>query len=757
MSLLFYLRRALQLPPHETARRAWNLLSGEVRARWRRWQDRRTATYTDAIPSTLTLQRYFGPLPLDLLRPHRERIIQLAALALAHRFDLLGSGWVEVRHGMTCAGIEGHRYPSGPTVQADPEGQWLRGRINASNLSRSVGIWRLVSPGYKPIDWSLDFITGHRWAETTSAHDVKDSVRPGVDIKVPWELARMQHLPALAWAHALAVAGEPGLLSGTVYRNEFQDQVLDFLATNPPRYGVNWKCTMDVAIRAAGWLLTHDLFRAHGADFDPDFESAFRRGIYEHGRHVVEHLEWHPTIRANHYLSNLAGLTFIAGYLCGSEEVDRWLAFALAELVEEVALQFWPDGSNFEASTSYHRLSAEMVVYATALGLAVPESRLRTLATLGPSDFRPGTPARLRLVQRTGTVPLPFPPEHFRRLAGMAEFTRAISRPDGRAPLIGDNDNGRFLKVWPALVPSHEQPREDLGDHRHLLAALNAFLQRSDLARAAGEAVIETEVVRRLAGPDRLAALGTLPHGDADQDQMIGVRAFRDFGLFVFGTAEFTVIVRCGPVGQNGNGGHAHNDQLSLELLLGGRPVVVDPGTYVYTSLWQERNRFRSTAAHNTLVIDRREQNDWVEGRLGLFSLDDRSRAHVLELGPGLFSGEHTGYGVPHRRRLVGGERVEGEDYCPLPGDKRVLFHLAPDVKVQEVAAERAVVVDVDGTLLSFSAEGGRWSVVPAWYAPSYGVRLPAHCCELRFTGDSIRWCISVAGRATRSTNSVRP
>ena len=49
--------------------------------------------------------------------------------------------------------------------------------------------------------------------------------------------------------------------------------------------------------------------------------------------------------------------------------------------------------------------------------------------------------------------------------------------------------------------------------------------------------------------------------------------------------------------------GHAHADTLSFELSLFGQRVLVNSGTSCY-GISQERQRQRSTAAHNTVVID---------------------------------------------------------------------------------------------------------------------------------------------------------
>ena len=189
----------------------------------------------------------------------------------------------------------------------------------------------------------------------------------------------MQHLSMLAWAYGLAGIRARGFRPASVYAREFREQVLDFIATNPPRYGVNWFCTMDVAIRAANWLVARDLFRAFGAQFDHNFELVFTRSVYEHGRHIAANLENSGGRRGNHYLSDIAGLLFTAAYLPENDETNCWLAFAIREVANEMAFQFNRDGSNCEASTGYHRLSTEIMLYSAILCLLLPRKRVRAL------------------------------------------------------------------------------------------------------------------------------------------------------------------------------------------------------------------------------------------------------------------------------------------------------------------------------------------------------------------------------------------
>ena len=58
------------------------------------------------------------------------------------------------------------------------------------------------------------------------------------------------------------------------------------------------------------------------------------------------------------------------------------------------------------------------------------------------------------------------------------------------------------------------------------------------------------------------------------------------------------------------NGGHGHADALAIDLAVGGRTLLVDAGTYTYHESEELRDYFRSTIAHNTLMIDEKSQSE---------------------------------------------------------------------------------------------------------------------------------------------------
>lgn len=608
---------------------------------WGRVSDRFTATWLAAAPGG-ALESYLVPLPTAALR----RAVDASDIRqiLDHRFDLLGSGPVRV---------------GPPTTEIS--------RLPGPARERAARVRALIDPGYAPIDWHLDFKSGHRWREGTWYRDVRFGHLRGVDVKVPWELARLQHLPRLACAYALTRAGEPGLPASDVLTREFRNQVLDFVGANPPRFGVNWTSTMDVAIRVANVLIAFDLFRSAGATFDAPFEAEFRASVEAHGLHVAREMD--GDFRGNHFLADVAGLLFAAAYLPSTPRTDAWLDRAIRELVREVDHQFLPDGGSFEASTSYHRLSGEIALYATALGQAVVHRRRAK----------------------------PFPDTHVERLERIVEFTAQIAKPSGRVPQIGDNDSGRFVKL---------DPLENELDHRSLLAAGLGLLGRQAWASGDGERP-ETVLLRALAGPPlrpgpSQGSPWRVDVGDAvaferGKARLLsglevfttcipapGLRmggaplrvAFPDFGLYLYRTPRFYLAVRCGPPGQDGLGGHAHNDALAVELWLDGHDWFADPGTFAYTAFPEVRNRYRSVRAHFAPQPAADLEPAGLDRNLFLLNGDSRSRCFVFcDLG---FIGIHEGYGSPVVRVVeIGADEVLIQD-AARPGLLRSLLDGPP-------------------------------------------------------------------------------
>lgn len=413
-----------------------------------------------------------------------------------------------------------------------------------------------------PIAWQRDYFSGYDFPGKHSA--------PSADIKTPWEIARFHHWPQVAW-YLKTHENEKELIEKA--KLQFQAQITDFIAKNPLNEGVNWACAMDAAIRAVNLLLAWDLFRSVGIRFEAVFEKEFSAFLWFHHNFIHSNLEWYRKARSNHYLADLAGLIFLSLYFgC---EIN---GFYQRQFFAEIERQFLADGANFESSTYYHRLSAEIAIWGIAAVLA--------------HDVKREIPQNVQA-----------------RLAGMNYFLSQIQKPNGSLPQVGDNDSGRFLKFVPFFVKENGNWKEDtlhVGETIELLSTALGDRGSFPFSKlwtyftfGRSLQVSATVSLPRLspAKPEQL------PHRreyffKAKIPAKIKFSAFPDFGLYIWRGDSFFLSARCGSLYPGLNGAHAHFDQLSVDFYEDGKQILCDPGSYLYTSDLAMRNFFRSPQAH---------------------------------------------------------------------------------------------------------------------------------------------------------------
>lgn len=98
-------------------------------------------------------------------------------------------------------------------------------------------------------------------------------------------------------------------------------------------------------------------------------------------------------------------------------------------------------------------------------------------------------------------------------------------------------------------------------------------------------------------------------------------------------------------------GSHGHMDLLNFELWSGGRPLIVDPGPYLYDNS-ADRNYVVSTKAHNTVNVDGQNVG-WVDGE----DTPALASSHSFGGSSATVTGTHSGYaylaGAPTLSRTI--------------------------------------------------------------------------------------------------------
>lgn len=610
-----------------------------------------------------------------------------------HRFDLLGSGDVNVSYHTKAQGLEGKLYNMGlEESQVTVIKEKIDERIKQLYPDDDNDLDTL---DYQPIDWQLDFKSGFRWNHNQWYKDIKFGHKQGADIKVPWELSRCYHFVTLGQAYLLT--------EDKKYAREFIYQTIDWIENNPLQYGVNWACTMDVAIRACNWILGFAYF--NGCDLlNYKFKFEFAKNIYFHGIHILRNLEKYPFgPSTNHYLSNLTGLIYIGLFLNKTSFGKKCLSMAVRELKKEIKQQVYPDGCNFEASTYYHRLVLELSLYPVIY-------LTKSHKNFNGDNF-------------TQTGVQIFGKNYLDKLYCMLDVLKDCIKKDGTIPQVGDNDSGRL----------HIFASTDELDVNYILAAGAVYFNHSGFQ--AGEKNYNDEAFW-IFGSKCKEYLSKKKNEEVGENKS---KSLPDSGWYIMKNDYCYMMISAGPNGQNGFGGHAHNDKLSFELNIQGNDIIVDPGSYLYTPFPQWRNKFRSTGYHNTIVIDSIEQNKFTDR--SVFLLEDITKVKInrwqQEEEFDFFDGEHYGYlrldsPVVHRRQIYNNKKdcffiikdiFRGKSQYSF----EAFFHLKDDLEYDIKDGYKGLVFNINGSknykLWSLKPKDIDFGIEDGYVSSGYGVK----------------------------------
>ena len=398
-----------------------------------------------------------------------------------------------------------------------------------------------------PIDWHLEPIAGKRaplvhWSKL----NYLDADLFG-DKKIVWELNRHQFFITLGQAYWLT--------GDERYPQVFVEHINSWMDQNPPKVGVNWASSLEVAFRSISWLWALYFFKDSSALKDETFLQVCKF-LYLNARHLETYLSTYFSPNT-HLTGEALGLFYLGTLLPEFKESSRWRNKGLRILLEQLPRHVQQDGVYFEKSSYYHRYTTDFYLH------------LRLLLSLNQQAV---------------------PPELDQKLTLLLDHLMYITRPDGTTPLFGDDDGGRLMTL------SHPAPN----DFRATLATGAAIFERPDYKFVSGGVAEDTYW---LLGPAAAARLDLLPAVEPETQSV----AFHDGGYYVMrdgwnANANY-LLFDCGPHGTM-NCGHAHADALSFELAVNGSTLLVDPGTYTYTGSREMRNWFRSSTAHNTVTVN---------------------------------------------------------------------------------------------------------------------------------------------------------
>ena len=542
-----------------------------------------------------------------------------------------------------------------------------------------------------PINWHLEPVSGKsapriHWGRL----NYLDAELVG-DKKITWELNRHQYFVKLGQAYWLT--------RDEKYAATFVAHLESWMDRNPPKAGINWASSLEIAFRSISWLWAFEFFK-DSPSLTSETYLRVLKFLYLNARHLETYLSTYFSPNT-HLTGEALGLFYLGTLLPEFKEAARWRHKGKRILIEQISRQVRADGVYFEQSSYYQRYTTDFYTHFLIL------SRLNNEA---------------------------LPPELGNTLQLLLDHLMHITRPDGTTPLFGDDDGGRLLFL----------DRHPVNDFRAALSNAAVLFRRGDYKYVAGDLAEETFWLLGPSGAHQFDEIEAKPPSVDSKDFPFG-------GYYVMRdgwTAQANYLLfDCSPHGTD-NCGHAHADALAIELAAHGRSLLIDPGTFTYTGSKKWRDWFRSSAAHNTLTIDGQSSSipsgpfSWssVAKCEPQFWLDERRFTYV--------EGRHNGYQIlpapaTHNRSIL----FLKDDYWVMRDrvtstsehDLELRFHFsadaAPEMQLQEERSQTVVKSDKrPGLQLFSSSEAPGWSRENGPVSYCYGSRVRAPVCVFSAT-----------------------
>ena len=382
---------------------------------------------------------------------------------------------------------------------------------------------------------------------------------------------------------------------------------------------IYWNSPMDVAIRNIN-LIFHLLAIENdyaGTKILGNNKDLITTYISQHYEFINNNLENSGDVVGNHYLIELTSLLLTIATFSFDGDKEEYIFFH-DELSKELDRQFYEDGTNFEGSTHYSAFVVEALILCK---LAIEEIDKNSILL-----------------------------DRIEEIIKSNKFFLSSLVNKGELSQIGDNDSGRiFYHAFNEKKPLKMDWLFDLIDS--LYPELSEYRKIQDK--------FNNEINNEVPTLNKYKKVLHKPIKVFSSDYK--AYSFKDFGIFVWRNEDQYFSVRCGPIGQNGVGGHSHYDQLAIECFTNDKWIARDPGTGTYTDNIEIRNKFRSLEYHWGPKAEIKFPN---EDEFDCFRLNYMSDGEVLLFDKNNFLGyaEFNGKRI-YRKIYINDGIVTIEDY----------------------------------------------------------------------------------------------
>ena len=229
----------------------------------------------------------------------------------------------------------------------------------------------------------------------------------------------------------------------------------------------------------------------------------------------------------------------------------------------------------------------------------------------------------------------------------------------------------------------------------------------------------------------------------------------KDSGYVRLEIGPMVAFLDVAPIGPDYLPGHAHADTLTFELSLFGQRMFVDSGTDRYGN-GVERLRQRSTAAHNTVVVNAQDSSEvWNGFRVARRAYPSQPVVEQVD-GKIVITASHDGYrrlpgkNVHQRRWILAPDVLCIQDNISGPFEQaQARFYLHPSVQVEahDALAGKLTLRLPQGQVVQVGIVGtDSFEIEPATWHPAFGMIVPNLCISVKLNSDELTTRIAWQG-----------
>ena len=507
--------------------------------------------------------------------------------------------------------------------------------------------------------WHAGFQTSNDWDPGKWSYSLNYKQADNIgDARTNWELNR-HHQFALLAKNFYATRKN-------AYLQEIKDLFYDWNNSNPFLFGISWTSVMEVAIRAIQWTFALAFLSQTNDENTKTLLKDLETGILNMVGYLTKHYSRYSS--ANNHLLIEACSILIAGFAFGC---DKWKNLAIKILDKQLYLQNFSDGINKEMSLHYQTFGME--AYAIAIHLIKSEGNK-------------------------------VPKSWIQMMENQCKFLAHSILNNSITCEFGDNDEGKILDL------------EGLNPSNHSIYVLQLCSIILEKRFCSFQNISEN--IKWLFSDSQITKVSEMTQYDSTKSISFPIGGY---SFLKTQNSEIVVAIDHAPLGFGSIAAHGHADALSFQLFANGKPLIIDPGTFIYHCWLQERNNFRKSINHNTVVINGKEQSQmlgpFLWGKRAITKLEKSELSQLTDIIIATTTGLS---GIKHTRTfsldktnqsLTIDDQFDSE--CNWTQSFITNFGISPSISQRKVTIQ-----DIE-----LSSDKGNIEINDTWASPKYGIK----------------------------------